>query len=990
MALVQEYLDLTKKYKEQYGENTLVLMQVGAFFEVYGLKLDDDTITGSSINQFTSICDLNIADKKMTLGTHQVMMAGFSHYMIDKYLKKLQDAGFTIVVYTQDDVIKTKRSLQCIYSPGTYFSTESVHITNNTTCIWINVVDTQSSSTTFKKLINQNIANKMVHVGISNIDILTGKTHIFEFKETYIQSPTTFDELERFISIYRPNEVILIVEGLYNNNEIDNIIQYTGIQSLTIHKINLSIDRNTTTQSKQAANCEKQRFQAEIFYRFYNENQLYLNENVYAIQSFCFLLDFIYQHNPSLVNKVALPIFENYSDRLILANHSLKQLNIIQDNHYQGPFSSIEKLLNKCVTSMGRRQFSYHLLNPTTNKTSLEKEYSITEVILSLQDRDEMRKQLKYIKDLSKINRQIVIKKVSPQTFYYLYSNLLVLSNLSMNEKVQEYVIEKVQDFDSSFDYKKMKSIFDELIQFLESRLILSLCETIDTYNHFDTCFIQKGVNSDLDTLSTHLQENNDKMEAIRQYMNQVIGRFENKEKYTDYVKIHETDKTSLNLISTKRRCTILKKELIKSTSVTLSYVSSIDHQTHSFLFEYEPSSISFTTQSGNNETIIIPQLSDLCKNIVSMKSQLKDMIYSNYLTYVIDVFSQQFTEKLDKVILFVTYLDMIYTKAFIAEKYHYCKPTIEDDAEKSFIRAEGMRHPLIEHLNQNEIYVPNDIDIGNGEIDGMLLYGTNAVGKTSLIRAIGIVVVMEQAGLYVPCSHFIFKPYKYIFTRILGNDNIFKGLSTFAVEMSELRTILQLSDKHSLILGDELCSGTESVSAKSIFVAGIQSLLKKQSTFLFATHLHEIVEYDEIRNEPLLTLKHLAVIYDRENQQLIYDRKIRDGPGSNMYGLEVCRSLHLPREFIEAADELRKKYNPSFDSILLSRTSKYNSKKVRNLCEMCGLTMSTEVHHLIPQQMADEKGFIRKEDGTIFHKNHLANLQSVCENCHRLCHSKK
>ena len=258
MALVQEYLDLTKKYKEQYGENTLVLMQVGAFFEVYGLKLDDDTITGSSINQFTSICDLNIADKKMTLGTHQVMMAGFSHYMIDKYLKKLQDAGFTIVVYTQDDVIKTKRSLQCIYSPGTYFSTESVHITNNTTCIWINVVDTQSSSTTFKKLINQNIANKMVHVGISNIDILTGKTHIFEFKETYIQSPTTFDELERFISIYRPNEVILIVEGLYNNNEIDNIIQYTGIQSLTIHKINLSIDRNTTTQSKQAANCEKQ------------------------------------------------------------------------------------------------------------------------------------------------------------------------------------------------------------------------------------------------------------------------------------------------------------------------------------------------------------------------------------------------------------------------------------------------------------------------------------------------------------------------------------------------------------------------------------------------------------------------------------------------------------------------------------------------------------------------------------------------------------
>ena len=72
-----------------------------------------------------------------------------------------------------------------------------------------------------------------------------------------------------------------------------------------------------------------------------------------------------------------------------------------------------------------------------------------------------------------------------------------------------------------------------------------------------------------------------------------------------------------------------------------------------------------------------------------------------------------------------------------------------------------------------------------------MLVYGTNAVGKTSLIRAVGISVIMAQAGMYVPCESFVFKPYEHIFTRILGNDNIFKGLSTFAVEMSELRTIL-------------------------------------------------------------------------------------------------------------------------------------------------------------------------------------------------------
>ena len=112
---------------------------------------------------------------------------------------------------------------------------------------------------------------------------------------------------------------------------------------------------------------------------------------------------------------------------------------------------------------------------------------------------------------------------------------------------------------------------------------------------------------------------------------------------------------------------------------------------------------------------------------------------------------------------------------------------------------------------------------------NGILLYGTNAVGKTSFIKAIGISIIMAQAGLYVPALEFTYYPYKTLFTRILGNDNIFKGLSTFAVEMTELRTILQMADENSLILGDELCSGTESDSALSIFVAGLEILHKKK-----------------------------------------------------------------------------------------------------------------------------------------------------------------
>jgi DNA mismatch repair protein MutS len=222
-----------------------------------------------------------------------------------------------------------------------------------------------------------------------------------------------------------------------------------------------------------------------------------------------------------------------------------------------------------------------------------------------------------------------------------------------------------------------------------------------------------------------------------------------------------------------------------------------------------------------------------------------------------------------------------------------------------------------------------------------------------------------------------------------LANDNFFKGLSTFVVEMSELRVILKMADENSLILGDELCSGTETESALSIFVAGLTTLTQKKSSFIFATHFHEIVRFEEVTQ--LLTLRqmHMAVHYDRETDALVYDRLLRDGPGDRMYGLEVCKSLHLPQEFLEMAYRLRTKYFPAARGDLQHAPSVYNSHKIRGMCEICGQQMSTETHHMMPQRLADAEGFITTERGT-FHKNHAANLKSVCEACHGELHSRK
>ena len=1032
MTLIKDYFDLTKKYIFEYGEKTILLMQVGAFYEVYGIRnKDTDKIRNSQIQNFAKICELNIVDKSICITEikkdETIVMAGFKDIMIDKYIKKLQEAGYTAVVYTQDEQTKnTSRNLAGIFSPGTFFNNDQDmcdgsnsrnKLTNNTMCIWIETIES--------KLIEPK--GKFVMVGISNIDIYTGKTTLYQYKETYIHNPTTYDELEKFVSIYEPTEVIIISN--LSTYEIEDIISFSNIKSLLIHKISLvSANGNATNTNtnineftKKARNCEKQIYQREILERFYNINDFgVFMQNFYdysvATQSFCFLLDFIYQHNPYLVHKITEPTFENNSDRLLLANHSLRQLNII-DNDYYGAFSSVEKLLNLCLTPMGKRQFSYDLLNPSKNIEFLKKEYEITDYLLASENSDNstnsntlIRSKLAKIKDISKWNRQLHMKKITPKSIYQLYKNIEttreIFDIIKKDKTICEYVNKMTQY--KNDDIENIASYCSEIIQFFDFHIDIELCKDLEQFINFETNFIKRNIDSNLDNANIIMNESQSKLESIRIFLNNLLEKYEKKTKTTEYIKLHETEKNNYSLLSTKRRCTILKEALKSRSNEPIMLDYNINDQCKQFEFvvidkDTKDTNLIFLTQSATNNSVVNPKISELCKNISNMKIQFKEILNNAYTSLIhkfvsTDEDNKTYPLKIDFLIHFITTIDVLFNKVFIAKKYGYCKPEIDDTADKSFASMKGLRHCLIEHLQQNELYVSNDISIGIEDIDGidgidgMLLYGTNAVGKTSFIRAIGIAIIMAQAGLYVPCSKFVFKPYHSIFTRILGNDNIFKGLSTFAVEMSELRTILKLADKNSLVLGDELCSGTESVSAISIFVAGIQYLSNIKSSFLFATHLHEITSYEEINSMNNVGLFHMSVVYDREKDILVYDRKLKKGPGTSMYGLEVCKSLNLPNDFLEMANQIRIKYHPNMGSALSLQQSNYNPNILVSICKMCNKNMASETHHLQHQINANKDGIIinTNDNVTMFHKNHPANLISICENCHKNIHREK
>lgn len=943
-SIIKDYLDLTKKYKDEYGEKTLVLLQVGAFFEIYGLKTDDGTIFGSNIEEICSICELNLSNKQATHKdaiykknkvstnhTYSVMMAGFKDYNYEKYVQKLLKHQYIVPVYIQEktdtDII---RKLDTIYSPGTYIAVDkNDKISNNVVCVWME---------TFKR------KNKEFLVyGVSIIDIITGKSYVFEHEVEYSMNPTTFDELERIMTTFSPSEIILL--SAMDKRDINTIFNFVNAPNVITQCISL--------EHEKAVNCSKQKYIHHILGTFFGEDCIFrckeFDNYAMATQSFCFLLNFIQEHNYYLTQHIDFPLFNNHSKRMVLANHTLSQLNIICDGQHSGEFGSVSSFLNKCITPMGRRDFGYKMTNPIFDKEMLQSQYDNLEIFVNNQCVPEIRILLKSVKDLEKIVRLIVMKKAYPSHLYHIYNCVFVIKNI-----ISSLHNHDIHDFDIEIN---------NIIEFWEANLKVDVICNINSLT-FDENFIKPKVSEKLDFLINEQRKNNILYDEIHNYLNNLM-RLTPKDRNTEFVKKHETNKSE-SLIMTKTRAKKLGT-LVKDVEVQICDRT------------FNLKEVYFKSAGSTNDEICFSLLTEVLHKRLTLQDQITKEISIIYFD-ILDHICRDLLPEVRKMSTYLCNIDVLCNKAHVSQKYNYIKPQIQDHTH-SFVKASNMRHCLIEQLINNT-YVPNDACMGIDGQNGILLYGTNAVGKTSYIRAIGICIILAQCGMYVPCSEFVYNPYESIFSRILGNDNLFKGMSTFAVEISELRVILRMANANSLILGDEVCSGTETESALSIFMSALMRIHSQNSSFIFATHFHEILNYDEIESLTNMAIYHMHVYFDREKQTMTYERLLKPGAGTRNYGLEVCKSLYVDEDFMNQTYEIRNKYFPESRGALSYKPSSYNAKKLKGMCEMCQKVISSEVHHKKQQKDANKDGFIDN-----LHKNHVSNLMNLCEKCHKMVH---
>ena len=961
MTIIDEYLEQQEKYEKLYGEYTIVLMQIGHFYECYAIDNELEKTNATNIYRLSDIMNIQLTRKNKSITQNSrgnPIMIGVNIYSLDKYVQILINANYTIVVIEQvTPPPEPERAVTNIFSPGTTIQ----HINKGDTNYLMSIfIDSHYDIKTYKEII---------FVGMSCVDLSTGKNQIYETHSVKNDISLAYDEAFRFIQSTNPKEIILVNKNTkINNNELAAQLDLT----------------NRVVHFKEIDEINKQFFkinyQSQYLKKIFKNTGLLspieyldLETKPNGLISYLLLLDFAYHHNENIINKLEKPEINDKNKFLILTNNSINQLNIVC--HYSqtklGKFNSLYGVINNASTSIGKRNLKEQLLNPILDVEELNKRYNFIDAMIENDTYKIYENYLNKIVDLERLHRRLGLKMLQPADFSGLHISYSYIRELFqiVNPKMdklkpnQEHIIkfeEFIKEYSNDFD-------LDEIIKY-----------HIDKINN---SFFRKGINDKLDSLQDEIDKSKEIMKAIAKKLSNLVANQLNTAE-NNFVKLEHNDKNGYYLVVTTKRSQLLKKSFQNMNFSDLNIETSFEK------LKINPKDFEFKiNNSSKTSTKIIHKLIKTNSDKLVVNQEKMHYLCKDLFLKKCEYYYDKYYEMLKNISDYIGNIDVIKSNAKTAITYGYSKPIIKTDSNKSFLNVKNIRHPIIERLQNKDEYITNDVILGTDDnnqeyLDGMLLYGTNASGKSSLMKAIGLNIIMAQAGMYVPCEKLEYKPYNYIFTRINNNDNIFKGESSFAIEMSELRSILKRTNENSLVLGDELCSGTESISAQSIFASSVMHLVKKKTSFIFATHLHELNKLEQITSLESVKMFHLKVVFDNEKGKLIYDRKLETGSGPAIYGLEVCKSMDMDKEFIENAQNIRKQLLNQTDNLLHIKKSNYNTQVFVDLCEVCSLK-AEDVHHIKFQCTADKNKMI----GHI-QKDVNSNLVPLCKKCHNEVHN--
>jgi len=848
MSLTKNYFKLQEEYENKYGDKTVVIMQVGGFYEVYSYE------GYGKADVVSNVCNMMLTakDKNKEISITNPQMCGMPLPSLQRYVIFLSREGYTSVIVKQDELVKEKRTVVQIFSPGTCVddcdSSIVASIYADDTCIAVSWIDLASGKVMFEEIYNDNEAYRK-------------------------------EELTRIIETCGCKEIICMSK---------NGLTYSGAREISFSNIYEHVSHQNDVISRAYPNdsimSPVESIDMEMFH--------------IARVSLTLLIEWVEDHHKSLIQRIRIPEQINKKS-LALHNTSVHQLQLISQDK-----KCLFDIINKTNTSMGKKLLKQTLFNPYTDVDTLTAMYDDIDHMSNI-NIDVVKQLMKNVGNVDRLARCIANKSIQLEDIRHLimcfeYGIAIIeqTSGLSVHEMI------------SKSDVK---------------RCYIAWHSTID----MEKDVFREGVYSDVDILKKE-------RDTIMQTMDGHAKRFSKTLGVNDGVKF-EQHKGSYCLVTTQGRAKTLKNRV--------------------------GNNVVFQADGKQKVIVYTPDIQSLVHKLHSAIDAYDECVEEKMKEFIEVLYS--YHEIICTFGSYIARVDVLQSHYLVAKAFNYTKPIVKE-GEESYVTGKNIRHAIVERLDGNTLYTGNDVDFSKEK--GMLLYGVNGSGKSCFSKSVGMCIIMAQMGMFVPAESFEFCPYDRIFTRISSEDNIHKGQSSFYVEMMEMDTILRFANKKSLIIGDEICKGTEHTSAVSIVASMCNMISKIGATFVFATHLHGLVELEPIKQViDTIQIKHIGVTI--ENGNVTYDRHIKDGQGEHLYGLEIATHILGNKDFaslaLETRNALLKKKPP--------KKSKYNARVLKESCQICGCkNEQLDTHHINYQ--CDAHGNI---------KNMKGNLVVLCKKCH-------
>ncbi len=534
---------------------------------------------------------------------------------------------------------------------------------------------------------------------------------------------------------------------------------------------------------------------------------------------------------------------------MVLDSSTRRNLELTETLREKSKRGSLLWVLDKTKTAMGARMMRSFLEQPLIEKSEISKRLDAVEELKEhMITREELREYLNAVYDLERLITRIACQTANPKDLLALKNSIQMLPPVKslLSEFSCEMLLEIVEEIDP------LEDIFD---------LISSGIDEDAPILVHDGGIIKSGYDEEVDRLKRARTES----------------------------------KTWLaQLEAAERENTGIKNLKIKYNKVFGYYLEVTNSYKH-----LVPDSYTRKQTLANAERYITPKLKELEDDILGAEDKLTVLEYELFRrireTIAAEVVRIQKTAKA------IAGLDVFASFACVAEQNQFCRPKLN---HKGTIDIKGGRHPVVEKMIQNEMFIKNDTFLDNGRQRISIITGPNMAGKSTYMRQTALIVLMAQIGSFIPADSANIGIVDRIFTRVGASDDLASGQSTFMVEMTEVANILRNATSNSLLILDEIGRGTSTFDGLSIAWAVVEHISNPKllgAKTLFATHYHELTELEG----KLDNVSNYCIAVKEKGDDVVFLRKIVKGGADKSYGIQVAKLAGLPESVLARAKEI-------------------------------------------------------------------------------------